>query len=120
MTVTFKDLFVWQKSVHLVVEIYRVTETFPTKEQFSLTSQIRRAAVSIPSNIAEGKQRQTSKEFAQFLYISFGSCAEVFTQLTIARELNYISPDESERIMSELSEIEKMLGSLIRKIKASP
>lgn len=83
----YKDLAVWQKSINFTVEIYKLTQTFPKEELYGLTSQIRRAAVSIPSNIAEGNERNSHKEFNQFLHIALGSAAELDTQLLIAKEL---------------------------------
>lgn len=85
---TYKDLIVWQKSIELVKEIYLLTEDFPKEEIYGLTSQIRRCAVSIPSNIAEGKMRTTNKEFSHFLSIAYGSGAELETQLILAKLLN--------------------------------
>ena len=83
----YKDLAVWQKSINFTVEIYKLTQTFPKDELYGLTSQIRKAAVSIPSNIAEGNERNSHKEFNQFLHIALGSAAELGTQLLIAKEL---------------------------------
>ena len=114
---SFKDLIVWQKSIQLVKEVYKDTEIFPKKETFGLTDQIRRAVVSIPSNIAEGKQRQSLKEYVQFLHIAYGSCAEVYTQLVIAVELKYINKETFDRLSSQILEIEKMLNALIHKLK---
>ncbi len=86
-----KDLDVWKKSILLVTLIYDVTKGFPNEEMYGLTNQIRRSAVSVPSNIAEGSARQGDKEFAHFLYISLGSLSELETQLIIANNLNYLS-----------------------------
>lgn len=91
---TFKDLKVWQKGMELVKEIYNITGTFPKDEQYGLTSQMRRAAISIPSNIAEGFRRRYAKEHKQFLSIALGSAAELETQVLIAKDLGYIK-DES-------------------------
>ncbi|MBU0670975.1 four helix bundle protein, partial [Patescibacteria group bacterium] len=85
---TYKDLTVYTKSIKLVTKIYKITNKFPDNEKFGLVSQMRRCAVSIPSNIAEGQQRNTSKEFANFLYISRGSIAELETQINIVKELD--------------------------------
>lgn len=92
---THKDLDVWKEAVMLVKKIYELTSVFPKEEIYGLTSQIRRAVVSIPSNIAEGAARNSTKEFIQFLYIALGSCAELDTQLIIAKELGYINEDQS-------------------------
>ena len=89
-----KDLEVYKKALSFVTEIYRVTQGFPKEEMYGLTNQIRRASISIPSNIAEGASRQTKKEYSQFLYIALGSNSEVETQLTIAKNLDYIQEKE--------------------------
>jgi len=109
-----KDLIVWERSFELVITLYKVTANFPKSEQFNLTSQIRRAAVSIPSNIAEGTARSGKKEFIQFLYISLGSLSELETQILIASELDYLVSNE---ILSTIEEIRKMLLGLIKKLK---
>jgi four helix bundle protein len=111
---SFKELIVWQKSILLVQEIYKVTSQFPQSELFGLTSQMRRAAVAIPSNIAEGKKRKTRRDFLQFLRIADGSAAELETQITIAKDLfpkiNYASTEEL------LEEVQKMLAIIIKKL----
>ena len=109
-----RKLIVWQDSITLVTEIYNISKLFPQDEKFGLTNQIRRASVSIPSNIAEGAARQTNKEFIQFLYIALGSCAEVETQLIIARNLNYIQDDI---ILDKNNQVKRMLHGLIKKRK---
>ena len=116
---SFKDLLVWQKAITFVTTIYKLTEIFPKKEMFGLIDQLRRAAVSIASNIAEGKQRNTRKEYLQFLHVAYGSCAEVYTQLFIAKNLNYIDEKNFLKITEELIVIEKMLSSLIKKLKVN-
>lgn len=87
----FKDLRIWQKGIEVVKDIYILTKKFPKEELYGLTSQMRRSAVSIPSNIAEGFRRYHNKEYKQFLYITLGSCAELETQIIIANELDYIN-----------------------------
>lgn len=114
---THKDLDVWKKSVSLVTLIYEMTKGFPKDELYGLTNQIRRSAVSIPSNIAEGSARKGNKEFAQFLYISLGSLSELETQLIIATNLKYISSEKSEIIMNDLNDIRRMLVGLIKYVK---
>ena len=105
------DLDVWKFSMDLVGEIYRISGTFPSSEVYGLTSQIRRAAVSVPSNIAEGAARQGHKEFIQFLYISLGSLSEVETQIILAYRLHYLSGIDT--IMERITQIKKMLNGLI-------
>jgi len=113
---THKDLDVWRKSIELVTSIYQITSSFPKEELYGLTSQIRRAAVSIPSNIAEGAARNHDNEFRQFLYIALGSGAELETQLTISKELGFLSDEKSQELMNELNSISKMLQGLIKSI----
>jgi len=112
---SFKDLIVWQKSIILVKEIYKLTSKLPKSEQFSLSDQMRRAAVSIPSNIAEGYRRKGKQEFLQFLSIANGSAAELETQLIIVSEI--YSEINLKDATNTLSEVQKMLCSLIFKIK---
>lgn len=110
-----KDLKVWQESMVLVTEIYTVTEYFPKHENYGLTSQIRRASISIPSNIAEGAGRRGEKEFTRFLFIALGSLSEVETQLEIAYRLHYI--ENIEPINKSIYFIRKMLANLIKGLK---
>ncbi len=109
---SYKDLIVWQKSFNLVIEIYRLTDLFPKAEMYGLTNQIRRCAVSIPSNIAEGFTRKHRKEYAQFISIAFGSGAELETQLLLSR-------DEFLKSETLLDEVMKMLNSLSIKLKTN-
>lgn len=111
----YKDLKVWQKALELTKLIYGITRNFPTEEKFGLTNQIRRASVSIPSNIAEGAGRNSDKEFIQFLAIAAGSCYEVETQLIIAIELKYTA--EAEEVSKLIEEIQKMLFAFSNKLK---
>lgn len=110
----FRDLLVWQKSKALAVEIYQWTNEGSIARDFSLRDQIRRAAVSIPSNIAEGDERDTNKESVRFLYIAKGSLAELLTQLEIAHEVGYLQRGKLEQFDGMCSEIGRMLGSLIK------
>lgn len=110
---THKDLKVWQQSKDLVSKIYRLTATFPKEEIYSLTAQIKRSAISIPSNIAEGSARESNKEYIRFLYIALGSLAELDTQLLIANDLEFIKSDEYQKLSIMLDEIGKMLSGLI-------
>ncbi len=113
----YKELIVWQKSRTLVKNIYDRTKIFPKEEQYGLTNQIRRAVVSVPSNIAEGYNRQSDKEFVRFLSIAKGSAAEVETQIILAQDLEYISAEERDIFLLQISEILHMLGALIAKQK---
>lgn len=112
-----KDLEVWKRSVELVKTIYELTKSFPKEELYGITNQIRRSAVSIPSNIAEGAARNYNKEFIQFLYIALGSIAELETQIIISEKLSFLSKDYSENIQSELIEIKNMTLGLIKYLK---
>lgn len=113
---SYKDLFVWQKSIQLVTDIYKLTKVFPKDECYGLVSQMQRAAVSIPSNIAEGNERNSAKEFAHFLSIARGSLAELETQIIIAEKLEYIKTNQSNNILSSCHEIGRMINGLITKI----
>lgn len=113
---THRDLIVWKKSIDFVTKIYKLTERFPKTEMYGLTSQIRRAAVSIPSNIAEGSARDSDKELVLFLTISRASAAEIETQLLISDNLGYLE-STNNKINEELIEILKMLTALINTIK---
>lgn len=114
---THKDLDVWKKSVLLVTSIYELTKSFPKDEIYGITNQIRRSAVSVSSNIAEGSARQGNKKFIHFLYISLGSLSELETQLIISNNLKYISDSSFKRMMNNLDEIGKMLTGLISYMK---
>jgi four helix bundle protein len=107
-----EKLDVWKKAVEFVVTIYRDTKNFPTEEKYGLTSQIRRAAVSIPANIAEGSARQSTKEFLNFLSIAQGSSSELETELLIAQKLNYISLENYVELKNEAESIGRMLIGL--------
>ena len=111
---THKDLDVWKLSIDFVTEIYTITKGFPKEEQFGLVSQLRRSAVSVPSNIAEGAARQSNKEFIQFLYVALGSLMELDTQLSIAKNLNFLSDESLNDLQSKTDEIGKMLNGLIK------
>ncbi|MCU7619044.1 four helix bundle protein [Chryseobacterium sp. PBS4-4] len=115
----FKELLVWQKSINFVTEIYKETESFPKTEMYGLTSQIRRATVSIPSNIAEGNSRRSVLDYLQFLRISRGSCAEVETQLIISKNLGFLDEDKSLKLNQDIIEISKMLNGLITSLMQS-
>ncbi|MDI6744237.1 MAG: four helix bundle protein [Thermodesulfovibrionales bacterium] len=111
---THKDLDVWNKAMDLAFDLYNITKDFPREEVYGLTSQIRRSAVSIASNIAEGAARNSKKEFIQFLYISLGSIAELETQILLAKKLNYL---KAEIVLSEIDKIRQMTLGLINYLK---
>jgi len=115
----YKDLNIWKRSIELVEEIYKLTKSFPKEELYGLTSQMRRAAVSIPSNVAEGFTRFHNKEYKQFLYIALGSCSELSTQITIASRLKYFDDNKMEVILNEIDEICRMTMNLIKKINSN-
>lgn len=111
----FTDLIVWQKAHDLVVLIYKVTEDFPKSEMFGLCSQMRRAAVSISSNIAEGFSRQSYKEKIQFYSMSHGSLTEVQNQVIISKDLNYLDPAIFDTLLQHIETVHKLLNALIKK-----
>jgi len=112
-----KDLDAYKESMKFVTHIYQLTQNFPKGEIYGLTNQIRRAAVSIPSNLSEGAARQSNKEFIQFLYVSLGSLAELETQLEIAYNINYLPAGEHEQIQNEITKIRSIVIGLIRHLK---
>ncbi|MCG8579976.1 MAG: four helix bundle protein [Bacteroidales bacterium] len=114
---TFRELIVWQKSMDLVTEIYEETKAFPAEEKFGLTNQIRRASVSIPSNIAEGFGRKSDGDFARFVAIAMGSNYELQTQLEIASNVGFIEDRQLTLFIEKLEEIDKMLKGLKSKLK---
>lgn len=117
---SYKDLTVWQKSIELVTAVYVFTKDFPKEETFGLSSQIKRAAVSIPANIAEGRFRGTRKDFLQFLRISYASGAELETELLIAENLNFGQKDKLRQARKLLLEVMKMLNAIIGKLRSQP
>ena len=112
----FKDLRIWQDSIDLVQSIYEITKEFPKDELYGLVNQVRRASVSIPSNVSEGFMRHHNKEFKQFLFIALSSSAEVETQLIIAEKLKYISIEKLENINEKLDKFNRMTMSLIKRL----
>jgi four helix bundle protein len=109
---SFRDLLVWQKGIELAEAVYALTRPFPAEEKFGLVSQLRRAAVSVPSNIAEGQVRRSAVEFAHFLSISLGSLAELETQLMIASKLGLVTGPSAQSLLTRIHELQKMLHSL--------
>ena len=114
---THKDLIVWQKSIDFVTKIYQSTKNFPREEIYGITSQIRRASVSVPTNIAEGSGRKNPKELNQFIYISLGSASELETLMLIANNLNYFTISVYNDLKSELTVIIRMLSALSKSLK---
>jgi four helix bundle protein len=113
----YEDLLVWQKGIELVKEIYKLTKPFPSDERFGLISQMRRAAVSIPSNIAEGQARHTTKEFIQFLSHAEGSLAELETQIIVSSELGYCAQPATARAQELGGELKRMMNALRRTLE---
>ena len=117
MSKGYEDLIAWQKAIVLVENIYKATSQFPKEEVYTLVSQIKKAAVSIPSNIAEGHARSSRKEFGYFLSVAIGSTAEVKTQLIIAKKLNFIDDNSYNSVLSLVVEVEKILKALLKSTK---
>ena len=113
---SYKDLIAYQKAYELCLEIYSITKQFPKEELYGLVSQMRRSAVSIPSNVAEGFRRYHNKEYKQFLYVPLGSCAELETQITIAKELDFLTGDHESALLEKLDHICRMTSNLIKKL----
>jgi four helix bundle protein len=109
----YQELMVWQKAMDLVEEVYKASQTFPREETYGLTSQLRRAATSIPSNIAEGQGRRTTPDFLRHLSIAYGSLLELETQVLIATRLNYLSQKRSQDLLDQCGEIGRMLNGLM-------
>ena len=114
----FEDVLVWKRSMALVRTVYEISKDFPADERFGLTAQVRRAAVSIPSNIAEGHQRHTTREYIRFVSDAEGSLAEVHTQLRIAADLAFCDPALVDNTLKEVDEIRRMLNALRRSLNA--
>ena len=113
---TYRDLEIWKKGIEVVKGIYKLTEKFPKQETYGLISQMRRSATSIPSNVAEGFKRYHNKEYKQFLHMTLGSCAELETQVTIAKELKCIQQSEEAILLEKLDHIGRMISNLLKKL----
>lgn len=113
----FRELKIWQEAMEIAKLTYKVTKHFPSSEMYGLTSQMNRAAVSIPSNIAEGAGRNSNKEFTHFLNIAIGSCFELETQITLASEFNYLQKDDTDALLFRLNKLEKMINALITSVR---
>ena len=114
---SYRDLEVWQKAMDLVVACYQITKKFPKNEVYGLINQLQRAAVSIPANIAEGRERQHSKEFIQYLSIAYGSLAELETHIQIAERLTYIDMNQLKKLLDKTAEIGRMLNGLRKSLE---
>ena len=114
-----KKLVLWHKAVHLVVTVYEATRRFPASERFGLDAQMQRAAVSIPSNVAEGAARKGRKEYLQFVYTARGSLSELDTQVEIACQLGYLTPEELIKLQAEMDEVSKLLNGVISYLSKS-
>ncbi|MDD5137108.1 MAG: four helix bundle protein [Candidatus Omnitrophica bacterium] len=114
----FKELIVWQKSSDLVVEAYKLTKDFPKEELYGLISQIRRAAVSIPTNISEGYSRKSTNEFIQFVHIALSSASELETLLCLSNRLSFLSKNDNELVANHICEVKRLLRGLINSLKA--
>ncbi|MEK7101632.1 MAG: four helix bundle protein [Patescibacteria group bacterium] len=115
---SFKDLEAWKRGHALVLSIYRITKRYPRDEQFGITNQLRRAAVSVTSNIAEGFSRQTSKEKAQFYAIAKGSLTEIENQLLVSRDVHYVSIEDFERVETEIEQTSRLITGLLKYVRA--
>jgi four helix bundle protein len=117
MLKNYRDLKVWQKSYGLCLDLYRVTKNFPKEERYGLISQIRRAAVSIPSNIAEGYGRKTTADYLRLLYIAYGFVCELETQILLSGDLNYVNKENLKAPKDDTEEVERMLKALIKSLE---
>jgi four helix bundle protein len=113
----FKELHVWQKAYQLCLEVYNVSKNFPPEDKFGLTSQMRRAAISIPSNIAEGYGRKTIPDYVRCLYIAYGSTCELETQTLLSGDLNYLDETKQNLLIEKIKEVERMLMALIKSLE---
>ena len=120
MVNSYRELVVWQKAMDLVVEVYRLVKLLPREERYALSDQMRRSAVSTPSNIAEGHTRNSTKEYIQFLSIAKGSNAELQTQLSICSRLGYLSDEQISKVIVLSEEVGKMISSIQKKLIPNP
>jgi four helix bundle protein len=118
MLKNFKELKVWQRAYQVCLDIYQISKDFPNKEKFGLTSQIRRAAVSVPSNISEGYGRRTTPDYIRSLYIAYGSNCELETQTLLSGDLAYINIENQNVLLEKISEVERMLKALIKSLES--
>ncbi len=118
MLKNYKELKVWQKAYQSCLEVYKITRGFPSDERYGLTSQMRRAAVSVPSNIAEGYGRKTTPEYIRSLYFAYGSNCELETQISLSGDLGYMKAQEEEILQKNIGEVERMLKALIKSLES--
>jgi len=118
MLKNFKELKVWQKSYELCIEVYKITKNFPNEEKYGLSSQMRRSAVSIPSNISEGYGRRTTQDYIRSLYIAYGSNCELETQTLLSGDLAYLESGKQKTVLEKISEVERMLKALIKSLES--
>ena len=117
MLKNYKELKVWQRSYQLCLDIYKITKGFPKEEIYGMISQIRRAALSVPCNIAEGYGRKTTLEYIHSLYIAYGSNCELETQILVSGDLGYMKAEELKKLQSDIGEVERMLKALIKSLE---
>ncbi len=117
MLKNYKELKVWQRSYQLCIDVYKITKSFPQEEKYGLTSQMRRSALSVSSNIAEGYGRKTTPEYIQALYIAYGSHCELETQILLSGDLNYIAKEDLNKLQGTVNEVERMLKALIKALE---
>ena len=117
MLKNYKELKVWQKAYQLCLALYKMTKDFPTEEKYGLSSQMRRAAISIPSNIAEGYGRKTIPDYVKCLYIAYGSTCELETQTLLSGDLKYLNEDDQNSLLERIKEVERMLMALIKALE---
>ena len=117
MLKNFKELNVWEKAYKLCLEIYKTTKNFPNEEKYGLSSQMRRAAISVPSNIAEGYGRKTIPDYVRCLYIAYGSTCELETQTLLSGDLNYLNEADQSSLLEKIKEVERMLKALIKSLE---
>jgi four helix bundle protein len=115
---SYRDLIVWQRGMDIAASVYQMTESYPKDQLYGLRNQMQRAAVSIPSNIAEGHERDSTKEYLHFISISLGSLAELETQILLSERLNYLKPEDAKQLLALADEIGRMLRAIQRRLKA--
>jgi len=118
MISTFKDLTLWQEAMELVIDVYKITKQFPKSEMYGLCGQMQRCAVSVPSNIAEGHQRNSTPQFLQFISIARGSLGELETQIILAFRLEYLDKNTKEELLNRVARVGRLIGGMMKSLKA--